>query len=53
MSIAIGYMPGAFGEGSDNPNYLRELVAKPATDTATTPSGSATASSARSSAWKP
>ena len=26
MSIAIGYMPGAFGEGGDNPNYLRQLV---------------------------
>ena len=26
MSIAIGYMPGAFGEGGENPNYLRELV---------------------------
>ena len=27
MSIAIGYMPGAFGEGAKNPNYLRELTA--------------------------
>ncbi len=27
MSIAIGYMPGAFGEGGDNPDYLRQLVA--------------------------
>ncbi len=26
MSIAIGYVPGAFGQGGDNPNYLRELV---------------------------
>ena len=26
MSIAIGYMPGAFGEGGENPNYLRQLV---------------------------
>ena len=26
MSIAIGYMPGAFGEGEENPNYLRQLV---------------------------
>ena len=27
MSIAIGYMPGAFGEGGENPDYLRQLVA--------------------------
>lgn len=26
MSIAIGYMPGAFGEGEENSNYLRQLV---------------------------
>jgi len=26
MSIAIGYMPGAFGQGSENPDYLRLLV---------------------------
>ncbi len=26
MSIAIGYVPGAFGQGGDNPNFLRELV---------------------------
>ena len=26
MSVAIGYVPGAFGQGGDNPNYLRELV---------------------------
>ena len=26
MSIAIGYMPGAFGEGGENPQYLRQLV---------------------------
>ena len=26
MSIAIGYMPGAFGQGGENPNYLRQLV---------------------------
>ena len=27
MSIGIGYMPGAFGQGGEDPNYLRELVA--------------------------
>ncbi|MBM3942796.1 MAG: LLM class flavin-dependent oxidoreductase [SAR202 cluster bacterium] len=27
MSIAIGYMPGAFGQGGGNPNQLRDLVA--------------------------
>ncbi len=27
MSIAIGYMPGAFGQGGENPDYLRQLVA--------------------------
>jgi probable F420-dependent oxidoreductase len=26
MSIAIGYMPGAFGQGGDNPDFLRQLV---------------------------
>ena len=26
MSIAIGYMPGDFGEGSDSPGFLRQLV---------------------------
>ena len=26
MSIAIGYVPGAFGQGGENPNFLRELV---------------------------
>ncbi len=26
MSIAIGYMPGAFGEGGENPDYLKQLV---------------------------
>lgn len=26
MSVAIGYVPGAFGEGSSNPNFLKELV---------------------------
>ena len=26
MSIAIGYVPGAFGQGGDNPNFLKELV---------------------------
>ena len=26
MSVAIGYVPGAFGQGGDNPNFLRELV---------------------------
>ncbi|PKB73437.1 MAG: hypothetical protein BZY75_01785 [SAR202 cluster bacterium Io17-Chloro-G7] len=26
MSIAIGYMPGAFGQGGENPDYLRQLV---------------------------
>ena len=27
MSIAIGYMPGAFGQGGEDPDYLRRLVA--------------------------
>ncbi len=27
MSVGIGYMPGAFGQGGEHPNYLRELVA--------------------------
>jgi len=26
MSIAIGYMPGAFGEGGSDHDYLRKLV---------------------------
>ena len=26
MSIAIGYVPGAFGQGGENPNFLKELV---------------------------
>jgi len=26
MSIAIGYMPGAYGEGGEDPTYLRKLV---------------------------
>ena len=26
MSIAIGYMPGAYGEGGDDHEYLRKLV---------------------------
>ncbi len=26
MSVAIGYVPGAFGQSGDNPNFLRELV---------------------------
>ena len=26
MSVAIGYVPGAFGQGGDNPHFLRELV---------------------------
>lgn len=26
MSVAIGYMPGAFGQGGDNPTFLRQLV---------------------------
>ena len=26
MSIAIGYMPGAFGQGGEDPDYLRQLV---------------------------
>ena len=26
MSIAIGYMPGAYGEGGSDHKYLRELV---------------------------
>ena len=26
MSIAIGYMPGAFGQGGENPDFLRQLV---------------------------
>ena len=27
MSVAIGYVPGAFGQGGDDPNFLRALVA--------------------------
>jgi len=27
MSVAIGYVPGAFGQGGENPNFLRQLVA--------------------------
>ena len=27
MSVAIGYMPGAFGQGGDDPDYLRRMVA--------------------------
>ena len=27
MSIAIGYVPGAFGQGGDDPDFLRRLVA--------------------------
>ena len=26
MSVAIGYVPGAFGQGGDNPGFLRQLV---------------------------
>ena len=26
MSIAIGYMPGAFGQGGEDPGFLRDLV---------------------------
>ena len=26
MSVAIGYMPGAFGQGGEDPDYLRQLV---------------------------
>ena len=26
MSVAIGYMPGAYGEGGDDPDFLRQLV---------------------------
>ena len=26
MSIAIGYVPGAFGQGGDDPGFLRQLV---------------------------
>jgi probable F420-dependent oxidoreductase len=26
MSIAIGYVPGSFGQGGDDPSYLRHLV---------------------------
>ncbi len=26
MSIAIGYVPGAFGQGGDDPGFLKELV---------------------------
>jgi probable F420-dependent oxidoreductase len=26
MSIAIGYMPGAFGQGGESPDFLRQLV---------------------------
>ena len=27
MSVAIGYAPGAFGQGGDDPDFLRRLVA--------------------------
>ena len=27
MSIAIGYVPGAYGQGGDDPDFLRQLVA--------------------------
>ena len=27
MSVRIGYMPGAFGQGGEDPDYLRQLVA--------------------------
>ncbi len=27
MSVAIGYVPGAFGQGGDDPEFLRKLVA--------------------------
>ena len=26
MSVAIGYVPGAFGQGGDNPEFLKDLV---------------------------
>ena len=26
MSVAIGYVPGAFGQGGDDPTFLRQLV---------------------------
>ena len=26
MSVAIGYVPGAFGQGGDDPGFLRKLV---------------------------
>ena len=26
MSVAIGYVPGAFGQGGRDPNFLRQLV---------------------------
>ena len=26
MSVAIGYVPGAFGQGGDDPEYLKKLV---------------------------
>ena len=26
MSVAIGYMPGAYGQGGDDPTFLRRLV---------------------------
>ncbi|GIS81793.1 MAG: hypothetical protein CM1200mP15_04250 [Dehalococcoidia bacterium] len=26
MSVAIGYVPGAFGQGGDNPVFLKDLV---------------------------
>ena len=26
MSVAIGYVPGAYGQGGDDPDFLRRLV---------------------------
>ena len=26
MSVAIGFIPGAFGEGNNNPDFLKNLV---------------------------
>ena len=26
MSVAIGYVPGAFGQGGDDPEFLKKLV---------------------------